>query len=78
MENKRILLPTKRYFKAEEQDLDLRINLEKEEILLYFFLMLYQIDSFNGANGAVAFSNEELIELNGANEADSDCMSLSY
>lgn len=34
MENKRILLPTKRYFKAEEQDLDLRINLEKEEILL--------------------------------------------
>jgi len=34
MENKRILLPTKRYFKAEEQDINLRINLEKEEILL--------------------------------------------
>lgn len=34
MENKRILLPTKRYFKADEQDIDLRLDLEKEEVLL--------------------------------------------
>jgi hypothetical protein len=34
MEKKEILLPTKRYFKAEEQDLNLNIKLENDESLL--------------------------------------------
>ena len=34
MEKKEILLPTKRYFKAEEQDLNLSVKLENDETLL--------------------------------------------
>jgi hypothetical protein len=34
MEKKEILLPTKRYFKAEEQDLNLNVKLENDETLL--------------------------------------------
>ena len=34
MEKKEILLPTKRYFKAEEQDLNLSLKLENDETLL--------------------------------------------
>ena len=34
MEKKEILLPSKRYFKADEQDLNLNINLENDETLL--------------------------------------------
>lgn len=34
MEKKEILLPTKRYFKAEEQDLNLSVKLENDESLL--------------------------------------------
>jgi hypothetical protein len=34
MEKKKILLPTKRFFKAEEQDIDIRINLDETETLL--------------------------------------------
>jgi hypothetical protein len=34
MEKKEILLPSKRYFKAEEQDLNLNVKLENDETLL--------------------------------------------
>jgi len=34
MENKEILLPSKRYFKADEQDLNLNVKLENDEVLL--------------------------------------------
>ena len=34
MKKKEILLPTERYFKAEEQDLNLNIKLENDEALL--------------------------------------------
>jgi hypothetical protein len=34
MENKEILLPSKRYFKADEQDLNLNVKLENDETLL--------------------------------------------
>ena len=34
MEKKEILLPSKRYFKAEEQDLNLSVKLENDETLL--------------------------------------------
>jgi hypothetical protein len=34
MEKKRIILPTKRFFKAEEEDLNIRINLDESETLL--------------------------------------------
>jgi len=34
MEKKKIILPTKRFFKAEDQDLNLRINLDETEALL--------------------------------------------
>lgn len=34
MEKKKIILPTKRFFKAEEEDLDLRLNLDSSENLM--------------------------------------------
>jgi hypothetical protein len=34
MEKKKVILPTKRFFKAEEEDLDLRLNLESSENLM--------------------------------------------
>lgn len=34
MENKKIILPTKRFFKAEEEDLTIRVNLDETEALL--------------------------------------------
>ena len=34
MEKKKVILPTKRFFKAEEEDLDLRLNLDSSENLM--------------------------------------------
>ena len=34
MESKKIILPTKRFFKSNEEDLNLRINLDETEVLL--------------------------------------------
>ena len=34
MEKKEILLPSKKYFKADEQDLNLNVKLENDETLL--------------------------------------------